>query len=89
MALGLGTDLDGVKISNNLLIDNAGDGIALGPSLAPDGGSATFKGNFPTGNTGHGFNLHPTAPDTVVNGGNNVASGNLTSPQCVGIACNP
>ena len=34
MALGLGTDLDGVKISNNLLIDNGGDGVTLGPSLA-------------------------------------------------------
>jgi hypothetical protein len=89
MALGLGTDLAQLKISNNLLIDNAGDGITLGPSGFPAGGSATFKGNTAIGNTGHGFNLQPTAPDTVVNGGNNVATGNLTSPQCVGIACNP
>jgi hypothetical protein len=87
MDLGDGSDLSGLVVSGNRLNHNGGDGIRLGPSSFPGGGSATFTGNIAIGNAGHGFNLRPTAPDTAVDGGFNVAFANQTQPQCVGLAC--
>jgi hypothetical protein len=85
--LGLGTDLSGLQVDHNLLTLNGGDGITLGPSPFAVGGSVTLTGNTAIGNAGHGFNLQPTAPDTVTDGGHNRAAANHTAPACVGVAC--
>jgi Right handed beta helix region len=85
--LGDGSDLAGLVVSHNLISDNGGDGIVVGPSPFAIGGTVTVTGNIAIRNGGHGFNLRPTAPDKVVDGGHNLAFANRTAPQCVGVAC--
>ena len=96
---GAGIDLDssspaGLSITGNRVIENHGDGIIVGPGVVPDpppwpAGSVTFRGNVAVDNGGHGFNLQPTAPDAITDGGGNIAVGNGLDPQCIGIACTP
>lgn len=85
--LGDGSDLADLVVSHNLITDNGGDGIVVGPSPFAIGGTVTVTGNIAIRNAGHGFNLRPTAPDKVVDGGHNLAFANRTAPQCVGVAC--
>jgi hypothetical protein len=65
------------SISDNLFVANQGDG------LAGSGGTAiTVSGNRAFANAGHGIDV-----TSVVDGGGNVARGNRTQPNCVGVVC--
>ena len=55
------------------------DGIYI--NVTP--GSTTLRANHSNNNAGHGIQVS----GTVVDGGGNTASGNVGSPQCVGVAC--
>ncbi len=90
-----GDDLDGLQVEHNLLVDNAGDGIRLGPVASlgfPEGApSVTLTANVALFNGGHGFNLAtvPPPPSPITDGGHNIAIGNSVSPQCIGVTCTP
>jgi hypothetical protein len=83
---GVGSDLDNLRIANNWLVDNAGDGVSIaadGPS--PSEGSATIAGNIATLNGGHGLDI--AGLGAIIDGGHNRALGNALDPQCIGVAC--
>ncbi len=83
-----GQNLDGIRIARNQLVSNAGDGIAIGQlDASGDGASATIERNTALDNGGHGIDITAVSGDTFTDGGHNVASGNLTSPPCVGVTC--
>ena len=67
----------GTVIVDNLVRQNAGTGIHVA------GVRATVTANSALRNGGHGVD----AVDGTLDGGNNRAAGNRTSPQCVGVIC--
>jgi len=95
-----GSNLKGLTIQHNWLVANLGDGITLGPPhiSAFRVATATLTGNVAAINGGHGFNLDPKwysagyagePQPRFIDGGQNIAIGNATSPQCIGLACKP
>lgn len=98
-----GSGANGVEISGNHFVDNAGDGLRFtihtawgdvsvvgnhangngGDGITGTGSGATLVArNHARGNGGNGIDVA-----NVLDGGRNVAHGNLTEPQCVGVTC--
>lgn len=64
-----------VPVSGNTITQNTGNGITVS-------GVADVRDNIVTGNGGYGI----FAPQSTDSGGNH-ASGNISTPQCVGVTC--
>jgi Right handed beta helix region len=67
------------SVTDNLFLDNAGDGL-FGSAVT----DTTVARNRAFGNGGHGINV-----TGATDGGGNVAHGNRTPPDCVGVVCQP
>lgn len=98
-----GTGANGVTIANNEFLRNAQEGLLFGvldpfgeisitgnravgnggTGIAGTGsGVVTVAGNTALRNGGHGIDV-----SEVIDGGGNVARGNATPPQCIGVVC--
>ncbi len=66
-----------VDVVGNRVVGNGGTGI-----VGDGAGIVTLTRNTASRNGGHGIDV-----SGVVDGGGNVARGNASSPQCVGVAC--
>ncbi len=71
-----------VEISGNLAVGNGGTGIVGERSPATFPAAVTVADNTARNNGGHGIDVAG-----AIDGGGNVAKGNDTEPQCVGVPC--
>lgn len=73
-------------ISANVAVGNGGDGIAGTDLVGTSGGvGVRLSDNLAVRNAGHGIDI--TYVGGVQDGGGNIARGNATHPQCVGVVC--
>jgi hypothetical protein len=70
-------------IAGNRFQRNGGDGLSGGgPQIGSGVTIVRVADNLAVGNAGHGINLV-----NVTDGGGNVARGNATAPDCIGVTC--
>ena len=87
-----GVATPGLTVNHNTVSGSLGDGIVVDPTCVQGGCgvmSVSLTGNAATGNGRLGINSPGTVPGvaTVVDGGGNLAWGNIDARQCLAVAC--